>query len=1780
MKRIILMATGIMMARIALGGIICSGDSASVAIDSRMYTEPVLDSVVLPWNSSWIGGDANATVVIADNGTEVKRTTGAGEFTHSLSGGGRHELTYTTYIGGVAQSEVYATTVYAPYGIVFFDANGGSVDESSRDVAYGCAIGELPVPIRTGYTCAGWWTSANGGTRISASAIVKDNVTYYAHWTTNSYTVTFDANGGTGGTSATQNYGTTITAPTVMRTGYTFKGWSPAVAATVPDNDVTYTAQWQVNQYTVTFDANGGIGGMSITQDYGTTLVAPTVTRTGYTFTGWSPSVPATVPAENVIYTAQWRINSHMVTFDANGGTGGIRVSQNYGTAITAPTVTRTGYTFKGWSPAVAATVPDNDVTYTAQWQVNQYTATFDANGGVGGTSVTQDYGTAVAAPDVRRENYMLVGWSPAFSGTMPAENTTYVAQWLCKWICTTNADDTLKIIGVNFTPVGSVAIPSEIDGHCVKEIGPSVFSGCSGLTGVTIPDGVTSIGYSAFSGCSNLVTLTIPASVKRIGDHAFDNCPNLQYELWDGYKVLCGWLIGYTDGAASSLSNVNMLRGITSWALEGCLALEELSFSEDASLVSIGTGALKGCTELRLLVLPQSLEDIGNEAFMGCSYLDNVIVPGSVKRVGARAFKNCTGFTAAQIENGVQSLGDEAFYGDWRIAEVDIPATVTSIGANAFGGDSSIIRVSLRGDVRPISEIFSNYASIREVTVKNGSGLVIDDLFKNCSQLMDVHFFGNSPRLGFFNYAVDGAGNYILLGFSDVNGSGLYKDTQTTLTTYVERNSTGWDGTPGSHSLPQAWPLSGNYRRSIAWWDEPTYLVQFDSNGGTLGVQDTYQQSERPFVLPPEPVQTGYTFAGWWTKPLGGLRVTADTVFIEGVYTRLYAHWTKGHWVFLDPNGGTVMNDFVTYVDQTVYGVLPAAVRTGYAFGGWRYAGQTILPTTPIVTPSDHTLSAQWEAYRYSIQFDANGGTGEMADLAMVYDEAKPLAVNSFARANHDFTGWATNATGASVYADGAEVENLTAVDGGVVKLFATWKRQTVDVVIGEGAAVTPLEVGMPYGDSLSDPAGRVGYTFGGWFTEPNGGGRQVTADSIVESGVDRLYALWLTNSYMVHFDANGGDGVMSDQAFEFGKPGTLDANVFNRKYYAFTGWATNETGAAVFEDCAEVTNLTAVDGGVVTLYAAWQYNAVEVAFDVQGGTPTPENNLHELGGAYGELPEVARAGYTFGGWYTGPNGTGDRVTAQMPVRADVAKLYAHWLAHAYTVRFHANGGEGVMSDQAFEFDKAGTLDANAFTLKYFKFAGWATNATGEAIYADGAVVENLTMADGGIVELFATWTRQTVSVTVGDGVVVQLEAGTPYGDNLKDPEARAGYTFGGWFTEPDGGGRRITSESAVDPDIGRLYPYWIKDVEPEPAECPVLYAEVTGAAPLAASTYEGYLYDANGNVKGTIQVKVGKPNAKTGLAAVKATVVGMDGKKKTLKAADKGKAQIAADGPTTVPLAGGEMCEVVLGAKGMSGTYGAYAVDGALNVFTSKDAADKAVASGALGKWQGAVNVAWQDDGAARPEAAPYQTLSVTIAAKGKAKVAGTLADGTKVSAKGQLVVGEEWCCVPVAYVKKGVTLMFNVWLPLNGAAGRDAPPYPMVVGLGDAIVGKPGTLKAGATFRLGDELGDAKYEAYLPNGVPVGGGAKWTLPKAGKVQLAKDGAVDAAKLGENPSALKLTYKAKDGTFKGSFKAYSDVNGKPKGTTMKVAGVLVNGVGYGAVTVKGGSGVAVTIE
>ena len=159
-----------------------------------------------------------------------------------------------------------------------------------------------------GYTFGGW-NKADGTAWDYASDKVTDNITLYAKWAANTYTITFDTAGGSEIAPITQDYGTVITAPEApTREGYTFIGWDKEIPTTMPAENMTVTAQWEINQYTITFDTAGGSEIAPITQDYGTAITAPAdPTREGYTFIGWEKEIPTTMPAENITLKAKWK---------------------------------------------------------------------------------------------------------------------------------------------------------------------------------------------------------------------------------------------------------------------------------------------------------------------------------------------------------------------------------------------------------------------------------------------------------------------------------------------------------------------------------------------------------------------------------------------------------------------------------------------------------------------------------------------------------------------------------------------------------------------------------------------------------------------------------------------------------------------------------------------------------------------------------------------------------------------------------------------------------------------------------------------------------------------------------------------------------------------------------------------------------------------------------------------------------------------------------------------------------------------------------------------------------------------------------------------------------------------------------------------------------------------------------------------------------------------------------------------------------------------------------
>ena len=332
-----------------------------------------------------------------------------------------------TAIGGAetGNKEYWAKWEINQYTITF-DTNGGSeIAPITQD--YGTEITAPDNPTRKGYTFKGW-------DKEIPETMPAENITVKAQWEINQYTIAFDTNGGSEIAPITQDYGTKITAPdNPTRKGYTFKGWDKEIPETMPAENITVKAQWEINQYTITFDTNGGSEIAPITQDYGTEITAPdTPTRKGYTFKGWDKEIPETMPADNITVKAQWEINQYTIAFDTNGGSEIAPITQDYGTEITAPdTPTRKGYTFKGWDKEIPETMPADNITVKAQWEINQYTIAFDTNGGSEITPITQDYGTKITAPDKpTRKGYTFKGWDKEIPKTMPAENITVKAQW------------------------------------------------------------------------------------------------------------------------------------------------------------------------------------------------------------------------------------------------------------------------------------------------------------------------------------------------------------------------------------------------------------------------------------------------------------------------------------------------------------------------------------------------------------------------------------------------------------------------------------------------------------------------------------------------------------------------------------------------------------------------------------------------------------------------------------------------------------------------------------------------------------------------------------------------------------------------------------------------------------------------------------------------------------------------------------------------------------------------------------------------------------------------------------------------------------------------------------------------------------------------------------------------------------------------------------------------------------------------------------------------------
>ncbi|MBR1917267.1 MAG: C10 family peptidase [Bacteroidaceae bacterium] len=355
-----------------------------------------------------------------DYGTAITAPEAPAKEGYTFSGWG--EVAATVPAKNVEYTAQYTANTYH----LSFVVDGKAVLEMDTD--YGSAILKPKSPSKEGHTFDGW---DNYPETMPAHDVVCT-----AKFKINQYNVVFTADGKV--VSETKmDYGTAITAPEApAKEGHTFSGWGE-VDATVPARDVEYKAQYTVNQYTLRYVVDGAEY-KSETLDFGeaiTTAAAPT--KPGFTFSGWS-SIPATMPAHDVTVTGTFADNPHTIVFKIDGEVYSTSVL-SYGASITVPEVPdREGYTFSGWGDVVK-TMPDNDLEYTAQFNVNSYTLTYLVDGKVYNT-YTVEYGTEITPEGNPEDDDFFYAWEDV-PATMPARNVEVNAYitGLAGWMAASN---------------------------------------------------------------------------------------------------------------------------------------------------------------------------------------------------------------------------------------------------------------------------------------------------------------------------------------------------------------------------------------------------------------------------------------------------------------------------------------------------------------------------------------------------------------------------------------------------------------------------------------------------------------------------------------------------------------------------------------------------------------------------------------------------------------------------------------------------------------------------------------------------------------------------------------------------------------------------------------------------------------------------------------------------------------------------------------------------------------------------------------------------------------------------------------------------------------------------------------------------------------------------------------------------------------------------------------------------------------------------------------------
>ena len=481
----------------------------------------------------------------------------------------------------------------------------------------------------------------------------------------------------------------------------------------------------------------------------------------------------------------------------------------------------------------------------------------------------------------------------------------------------------------------------------------------------------------------------------------------------------------------------------------------------------------------------------------------------------------------------------------------------------------------------------------------------------------------------------------------------------------------------------------------------------------------------------------------------------------------------------------------------------------------------------------SSQTSGADCVANTYTVNYDANGGTGTTSSSTHTYDVSKALTANGFTNGTKQFLGWSTSSGATTaIYFDKQVVTNLISTYKGTVTLYAVW---------GDCQACNP---GTGATCELSAPKGVCTYD-----TDCSTGYKNIQNDG-------KYNPYCSACSYTIAYNKNGGSGTMEDTSATYDSAIALRKNGFARDGWTFLGWSTDPMATqAEYADQESVTNLTDVCEGTKTLYAIWEANCLEILIDPNGGTAGTTSSIYKYAdgsstfysdsscsnpiSSISGLP--TRGGYSLTGLYNYPvaglkyfdaNGSPtDQATAW--IISSNQTLYAQWEACTYTVKYDSNkpgtasaSVSGTTANSSHTYDSSKALTSNGYSLTGWTFAGWNTKSDGSGTsYANGASVKNLTSTCGGSVTLFAQWTAKQFKVTFnangGTGTANPTSKTCTYDSDCtaatQNTLSKREYTFLGWSksntatSEQYLAGQNMNNVSTSGEDV-ILYAVWSK--------------------------------------------------------------------------------------------------------------------------------------------------------------------------------------------------------------------------------------------------------------------------------------------------------------------------------------------------------------------------------